>query len=104
MPHTCKSKSQNERNDWNQRVGGKGIDVQPTRTSDMQSHRGERSCNIQSSRVHIYITYVHIQAMTIKKNGDKDNMLKDDQDNMQARESSHQFKWYTTVNLYMWGE
>ena len=30
--------------------------------------------------------------MTIKKNGDKDNMLKDDQDNMQARESSHQFK------------
>ena len=33
-----------------------------------------------------YITHVHIQAMTIRMNSDIDNMLKDDQDNIQARE------------------
>ena len=37
-------------------------------------------------------------------NSDKDNMLKDDQDNIQARELIHQVKWYTTMNLYMWGD
>ena len=30
--------------------------------------------------------------MTIKKNGDKDNMLKDDQDNIQASESTHRVR------------
>ena len=35
---------------------------------------------------------------------DKDNMLKEDQDNIQASESTHQVKRYTTMNLYMWSE
>ena len=48
-----------------------------------------------------YITHVHIQAMTIKMDSDKDNMLKEDQDNIQASESTHQVKRYTTMNLYM---
>ena len=42
--------------------------------------------------------------MTIKMNSDKYNMLKDDQDNIQAKESTHQVKKYTTMSLYMWGE
>ena len=33
-----------------------------------------------------YSSHVHIQAMTIRMNSDIDNMLKDDQDNIQARE------------------
>ena len=37
-------------------------------------------------------------------NSDKDSMLEDDQDDIQARESTHQVKWYTSMSLYMWGE
>ena len=48
-----------------------------------------------------YITHVHIQAMTIKMNGDRDSMLEDDQDNIQVSESTHQVKRYTIENLYM---
>ena len=51
-----------------------------------------------------YTTHVHIQAMTIKMNNDKDSMLKDYQDDIQARELTHQVKWYTTVSLCMWSE
>ena len=42
--------------------------------------------------------------MIIKMNSDKDNMLKDDQSNIQARESTHQAKRYTMMSLYMRGE
>ena len=37
-------------------------------------------------------------------NSDTDIMLKDDQDNIQASESTHKVKWYTTMSLYMWDE
>ena len=40
----------------------------------------------------IYITHVHIQAMTIKMNSDTYIMLKDDQDKTQTRESTHLVK------------
>ena len=56
------------------------------------NHTEEDGDATYSQAEYRYITHVHIQAMTIKMNGDKDNMLKDDQGNMQARESSHQFK------------
>ena len=39
-----------------------------------------------------YITPIYIQAMTIKMNSDIDIMLKDDQDNIQASESTQQVK------------
>ena len=42
--------------------------------------------------------------MTIKANSDKNNMLKDDQDNIQEKESTHQVERYTTMSLYMWSE
>ena len=42
--------------------------------------------------------------MTIKANSDKDNMLKDDQDNIQEKELTHQVERYTTMSLYMWSE
>ena len=41
------------------------------------------------------------ENMTIKVNSDKDNMLKDDQDNIQAKESTHQVERYITMSLYM---
>ena len=41
------------------------------------------------------------ENMTIKANSDKDNMLKDDQDNIQEKESTHQVERYTTMSLYM---
>ena len=33
------------------RVGGRGIDVQPIETNDMQSQKEELSCDMQSGRV-----------------------------------------------------
>ena len=39
-----------------------------------------------------YITHVHIQAMTIKMNSNTDITLKDEQDSIQTRESTHQVK------------
>ena len=56
------------------------------------NHTEEGSHAPYSQAKYIYITYVHIQVMIIKMNSDKDNMLKDDQDNIQARESTHQVK------------
>ena len=52
----------------------------------------------QSTR---YITHVHIQAMMIKMNNDTNFMLKDNQEDIQARESTCQIKRYTTMNPYM---
>ena len=40
------------------------------------------------------------ENMKIKTNSDKDNMLKDDQDNIQARESTDPVKIYTTMSPY----
>ena len=45
-----------------------------------------------SQAKYIYTIHVHIQAMTIKMNSDIDIMLKDDQDNIQASESTQQVK------------
>ena len=42
--------------------------------------------------------------MEIKMNSNKDIMLKNDQDNIQSKESTHQFEWYTIVSLYMWSD
>ena len=56
------------------------------------NHIEEGSHATYSQAKYIYITHVRTQAMTIKMNSDKDNMLKDDQDNTQTRE---------TMGLYM---
>ena len=61
---------------------------------------GQAACNHTEEGNHAtynqakyeYTTHVHIQAMTIKMNNDKYNMLKNDQDNIQARKSTHQVK------------
>ena len=37
-------------------------------------------------------------------NSDTDNMLKDDQDNIQASESTHRVRWYIVVSLCVWGD
>ena len=37
-------------------------------------------------------------------NSDTDIMLKEDQDNIYARELTCQIKWYTTMNPYMQGD
>ena len=68
------------------------------------AHTDKRHAMIQEKSSHApysqakyrYITHVRTQAMTIKMNSDKDNMLKDDQDNIRARESTHQVERYTT--------
>ena len=44
------------------------------------------------------------QVVTFKTNNDKDSMLKDDQYNIQAKESTCQVKQYTTMNLCMRGD
>ena len=49
------------------------------------NHTEEGSHATYSQAKYEYITHVHIQAMIIKMNSDIDNMLKDDQDNIQAR-------------------
>ena len=69
-------------------VGGKRIDVCPTQTSNMQTHR-RRAVMQQAVKQSIDIssmsTHKLNENMTIKMNSDKDNMRKDDQDNIQAR-------------------
>ena len=72
--------------------------MRPTWTSGMQSH-GEGNHVTYNQAKYEYTTHVHIRAMTIKMNNDKYNMLKDDLDNIQARESTHQVKRYRTVSL-----
>ena len=56
------------------------------------NHTEEGSHATYSQAKYRYITHVHIQAMTIKMNSNKDSMLEDDQDDIQARESTHQVK------------
>ena len=86
------------------RVGGRGIDVRPTQTSDLQSCKWRavmRHAVRQSTR---YITHVYIQAVTIRMNSNKNTMLKDDQENIYSRESTCQIKRCITMNPYMQGD
>ena len=53
------------------------------------NHIEEGSHATYSQAKYRYIIHVHIQAMTIKVNSDKDSMLEDDQNDIQARESTH---------------
>ena len=69
------------------RVGDKGIDVLPTRTSNTQSHKGRVVMHHTVKQSTGYITHVHIQDMMIRMNNDTNAMLKDNQENIQARES-----------------
>ena len=63
--------------------------MRPTQTSNMQTHRKravmqqkvKQSVNISSMSTHKLN-----ENMTIKMNSNKDNMLKDDQNNIQANE------------------
>ena len=69
------------------RVGGKGIDVRPIETGDMQSCKRRVVMQHTVKQNTGYITHAHAKAMTIRMNGDTNIMLKDDQDNIQASES-----------------
>ena len=86
------------------RVGGRGIYMRPTWTSDMQSSRRRvvmQHTDRQSTR---YITHVYIQALTIRMNNDKNTMPKDDQENIWPREATCQAEWYTVVSVCMWSD
>ena len=61
------------------------------------NHTKEGSHATHNQAKYRYITHVHIQAMTIKMNSDKNSMLKDDQDNIQANDSITKTTRYTTV-------
>ena len=76
------------------------IDVQPIRTNNMQSHKKrmvmqqavKQSASISSMSMHKLN-----ENMTIKMNRNKDSMLKDDQDNIQAKESTLRQTSYTAM-------
>ena len=78
--------------------------MRPTQTSNMQSrkrralmqHAVKQSVDISSISTHKLN-----ENMTINMNSNKDNMPKDNQDNIQARESTHPVGRYTTMSLYM---
>ena len=55
----------------------------------------------QSTDISSMSTHKQNKNMEIKTNNDKDIMLKDYQDNIQARESTHPVGRYTTTSLYM---
>ena len=64
------------------RFGGKGIEVRPTWTSDMQSSKRRAIMRHAVRQSTGYITHVHTQTMIVKMNSDTDIMLKDDQENI----------------------
>ena len=69
-------------------IGGKEIDMRPTWTSNMQTHRRRavmQQAVKQSADTSSMSTHKLNENMKIKTNNDKDNMLKDDQVNIQAR-------------------
>ena len=63
------------------RVGGRGIEVRPTRTSNMQSHKG-RVVMHHTVKQSTGISLKSTQTMIVKMNSDTDIMLKDDQENI----------------------
>ena len=65
--------------------------MRPTQTSNMQSHKRRaivQQVVKQSASISPMSTHKLNENATIKMNSNKDNMLKDDQDNIQAREST----------------
>ena len=69
----------------------KRIDVRPTQTSSMRLHRKRvvmQQTVKQSAGISSMSTHELNENMTIKMNSSKDSMLKDDQDNIQAKESA----------------
>ena len=68
-----------------------GIDVWPTQTSNMQSHRRRavmQQAVKQSTNISSMSTHKLNDNMTIKMNSNTDIILKDDPDNIQAKEST----------------
>ena len=72
------------------RVGGRGIEVRPTWTSNMQSHKWRVVMHHTVKQSTGYITHVYIQVVTIKMNSDMNIMLKDDREDIQVRKSTCQ--------------
>ena len=60
----------------------------PHRQATCNHIEGEQSLEHTVKQSIEYITHVHIQAMTIEMNSGTDIMLKDDQDNIQAKENN----------------
>ena len=78
------------------RVGGKGIDVRPIETGEMQSCKRRVVMQHTVKQNTGYITHGHAEAMTIRMNDDTNIMLKDGQYNIQASESTCQINRYTS--------
>ena len=97
--------NQKEGNGRNQRVGGKGINVRPTHTSNMQSHMRRavmQQAVKQSADISSISTYKLNENMTIKMNNNKDNILKNDQDNITSKRiNTKTNKIYNNMSIHV---
>ena len=86
-------------------IGGKEIDMRPTWTSNMQTHR-RRAVMQQAVKWNAGISSMSIYNLNknikIKMSSNKDSMLKDAQDNIQANESiTKTNKIYSNMNIHV---
>ena len=86
-------------------IGGKRIDIRPTWTNNMQTHRRRaimQQVVKQNAGISSMSTYKLNKNIKIKMNSNKDSMLKDDQDNIQANESiTKTNKIYSNMNIHV---
>ena len=86
-------------------IGGKRIDIRPTWTNNMQTHRRRaimQQVVKQNAGISSMSTYKLNKNIKIKMNSNKDSMLKDNQDNIQANESiTKTNKIYSNMNIHV---
>ena len=86
-------------------IGGKRIDIRPTWTNNMQTHRRRaimQQTVKQGTNISSMSTHKLNENMIIKMNNNKDSMLKNDQDNIQAKESiTKTNKIYSNMNIHV---
>ena len=86
-------------------IGGKRIDIRPTWTNNMQTHRRRaimQQVVKQNAGISSMSTYKLNKNIKIKMNSNKDSMLKDNQDNIKANESiTKTNKIYSNMNIHV---
>ena len=86
-------------------IGGKRIDIRPTWTNNMQTHRRRaimQQVVKQNAGISSMSTYKLNKNIKIKMNSNKDSMLKDNQDNIQENESiTKTNKIYSNMNIHV---
>ena len=86
-------------------IGGKRIDIRPTWTNNMQTHRRRaimQQVVKQNAGISSMSTYKLNKNIKIKMNSNKDSMLKDNQDNIQANETiTKTNKIYSNMNIHV---